>query len=196
MKNYYFLSFLLVMFFQFGCVSQVHHADADHEHGHSNHDSNGMTHEGMQHDQASTPSEPHSQLEGHSGSHHHDAQFSNKDNAVSQLSENGLYQVTLFSNESPIPLQKIHSWSVKVENVKGVPVEKLKLFVFGGMPMHRHGFPTKPVVSDHLGNGEFRVDGIKFNMAGHWEMRFNLSEKGQPAGRGAKDRVVFNIHLK
>ena len=98
-----------------------------------------------------------------SGQNSHNAmQFAGLEHAVTQDSEQGLYKLTLYSNESPIPLQKIHSWSLHVEYVKGAPVDRLKIFVFGGMPMHRHGFPTKPRISDHQGTGNFRIDGIKY----------------------------------
>jgi len=128
--------------------------------------------------------------------HHEDLSFAGSENAVTQTSKDGLYKVSLFSNRKPIPLQKIHSWTLRVATADGKPAENLKIFVNGGMPMHRHGFPTRPKVSDHLGNGDYRVDGIKFNMVGHWEMRFNITEKDTTAGRGKKDRVIFNIHLK
>ena len=129
-------------------------------------------------------------------SHHGEMSFAGRENAVTQTSGDGLYKLTLFSNQSPIPLQNIHSWTLHVETADGKPAENLKIFVNGGMPMHRHGFPTRPKVSDHLGDGDYRVDGIKFNMAGHWEMRFNITEKGKPAGRGNEDRVIFKINLK
>ncbi|WP_455211871.1 FixH family protein [Kaarinaea lacus] len=126
----------------------------------------------------------------------HDAmKYTSREYAVTQASQNGWYQLSLFSNESPIPLQKIHSWTLHAENANGQPVENLKIYVSGGMPMHRHGFPTKPLVTEHLGNGDYRVEGIKFNMPGHWEMRFNITEKGKPAGRDT-DRIVYEIHLK
>jgi hypothetical protein len=128
--------------------------------------------------------------------HHGEMSFSGREHAVTQTSREGLYKLTLFSNQSPIPLQKIHSWTLHVETADGKPVDNLKIYVNGGMPMHRHGFPTRPKVSDHLGGGDYRVDGLKFNMAGHWEMRFNITEKGKPVGRGKEDRAVFKIHLK
>jgi len=150
---------------------------------------------------ASSPSPDPSPMANHS--HHHAEQspndflqFSSRSHAVSQVSDKGLYKLSLYSNEAPIPLQKIHSWTLHVENIQGAEIDKLKLFVFGGMPMHRHGFPTKPLISQHLGNGDFRIDGIKFNMAGHWELRFNITEKGQAPNQSRNDRAVFKVHLK
>jgi len=127
---------------------------------------------------------------------HGEMSFAGREHAVTQASRDGLYKLTLFSNQSPIPLQRIHSWTLHVETADGKPADNLKIFVNGGMPMHRHGFPTRPKVSDHLGGGDYSVNGIKFNMAGHWEMRFNITEKDKPAGRGKEDRAVFRIHLE
>lgn len=105
------------------------------------------------------------------------------------MSSDGKYRVSLYSSEAPIPLQQIHSWYVHVESADGKPVEEARIYVHGGMPMHRHGFPTKPRVKDYLGNGDYRIDGVKFSMPGHWEMRLNIKEKTR------RDRVVFGIDL-
>ena len=127
--------------------------------------------------------------------HTTDRQFTSRENAVTQSSPSGKYRLSLFCDDPEIPLQKIHSWTLHVEDASGKPADNLKLFVSGGMPMHRHGFPTRPRVSEHLGNGDYRVEGIKFNMAGHWEMRFNINEIDKPLGRDL-EQVVFQIHRK
>ncbi len=146
---------------------------------------------------ATQPGKPgHESRPGQGGGHNHVPSFAGRDNAVTQATREGFYKLSLFSNVSPIPLQKIHSWTLHVETADGKPADNLKIYVNGGMPMHRHGFPTRPRVSEHLGGGDYSVDGIKFNMAGHWEMRFNITEKDKPAGSGNKDRAVFEIHLE
>ena len=147
------------------------------------------------HEQAGNDTMSHESSHSSHGDQRDAIKYTSREHAVMQASQNSWYQLSLFSNESPIPLQKIHSWTLHVENANGQPVENLKIYVSGGMPMHRHGFPTKPQVTEHLGNGDYRVEGIKFNMPGHWEMRFNITEKGKPAGRDT-DRVVYEIHLK
>ena len=100
--------------------------------------------------------------------------YSNRDNAVTQSSEDGEYNFTLYSSAPDLPLKKIHSWILHIEDKNGKPVEKAKVFIFGGMPMHKHGFPTKPRVKKYLGNGDYMIEGVKFNMPGHWQMRFNI----------------------
>ena len=69
------------------------------------------------------------------------------------------------------------------------PVENLKIYIHGGMPVHRHGFPTKPRVTKYLGEGRHLVNGVKFSMPGSWEMRFNIKEATK------RDRAIFQIEV-
>lgn len=116
-------------------------------------------------------------------------QYAGKQNAVTDLSESGNYRFTLYSKPEPIPLRKIHQWILKVETKAGKPVTNAKIYISGGMPAHRHGFPTKPVVKKHLGNGKYLVEGIKFSMPGYWEMRFTMKIDNQ------RERVKFKINI-
>lgn len=117
--------------------------------------------------------------------------YSNRENALTQASQDGLYRISLYSDEFPPPLNKIHSWTVRVLSPEGKPEESVKLTVHGGMPAHQHDFPTKPRVTQYLGDGYYKVEGVKFSMPGQWEMRFNVKEEA----RLKRDRVVFDIHL-
>jgi hypothetical protein len=36
------------------------------------------------------------------------------------------------------------------------------------MPMHGHGLPTEPRVTEELGGGRYRIEGLKLNMYGAW----------------------------
>jgi hypothetical protein len=117
------------------------------------------------------------------------AKFTTLEHAVTQPSEDGKYIFTLHSTDPDIPFKKIHSWIVHIETKEGKPVEKAKVYVFGGMPVHQHDFPTKPKVKKYLGNGDYLVVGIKFNMPGEWEMRFNIKDGN------TSSRVVFQFGL-
>jgi hypothetical protein len=57
------------------------------------------------------------------------------------------------------------------------------------MPQHGHGLPTKPVVTRYAGNGDYVVDGMKFNMGGWWVVKFRVSSAA------GIDSLVFNIKL-
>jgi len=119
----------------------------------------------------------------------HASFYGKKENAVTQTSEKKHFKVSLFCNESPIPMSKIHDWTIHIETPDGKPVENAKVFIFGGMPMHNHEFPTVPIVKEYLGNGDYRIEGIKFSMIGHWEMHFNIEHEQK------SDHVEFKIHM-
>lgn len=112
-----------------------------------------------------------------------------KDSPTTALSADKNYRVSLYSNTFPIPMQKIHSWTAKIENANGQPLENAKIYIHGGMPIHRHGFPVTPRVRKYLGNGKYLIEGVKFSMIGNWEMRLNIKEIFK------RDRAVFNIKI-
>ena len=113
-----------------------------------------------------------------------------KELATTVLSDDKKYRVTLHSNTFPLPLQKIHSWTAHIEYANGKALENAKIYIHGGMPIHRHGFPVTPRVKKYLGRGNYLIEGIKFSMIGEWEMRLNIKEKTQ------RDRAVFRIELE
>jgi hypothetical protein len=111
------------------------------------------------------------------------------DYATTRVSENGLYKVSFASRTEPIPLNRIHSWQLHVEDAHGQPVNDATIVVGGGMPQHGHGLPTQPQVTQNLGNGDVLVEGMKFQMHGWWVVTFEISS---PEG---KDKVTFNLQL-
>jgi hypothetical protein len=109
------------------------------------------------------------------------------DTATSKLSDNELYQVSILSNVDPPVLNEIHDWTLHVQTPAGEPVEGAEVTIDGGMPQHNHGFPTSPQVTQDLGGGDYLVEGVRFNMAGWWEMKFDIQKDGQA------DTVTFNV---
>ncbi len=83
-------------------------------------------------------------------------------------------------------LQKVH---LVIVDSAGQPVRAAKVTIDGGMPQHGHGLPTKPRVSATSVDGEYLVEGLRFNMGGWWELRFVV------AGASAADSVTFNVRL-
>jgi hypothetical protein len=111
------------------------------------------------------------------------------DYATTRTSENGLYKVSFTSREVPIPVNKMHSWQLRVEDPNGQPVSDAVISVSGGMPQHGHGLPTQPRVTENLGNGDFLVEGLKFQMHGWWVVTFDISSAA------GNDKVTFNLKL-
>lgn len=117
--------------------------------------------------------------------------FGDRANAETVPGQDGIYRVTLFANEYPLPLNKIHSWTAHVETAEGEIVENAKIRIHGGMPAHNHDYPTTPRVKQYLGNGDYIIEGVKFSMPGEWEMRLNIKEEAKLK----RDSVLFIINL-
>lgn len=80
------------------------------------------------------------------------------------------FSVSWSTPEGPIEINRMHSWILHVEDEQGRPVTGAEIDVEGGMPAHDHGLPTAPRVTEELGNGDYRLDGVRFHMRGRWEM--------------------------
>ncbi len=104
-------------------------------------------------------------------------------------SVDGHFLVTLAPDIVPVPMNRIHSWTVTVSTPEGQPVTGARVSFDGGMPDHDHGFPTRPRVHGETDAGRYRIDGIKFSMSGWWRM-----ELGIAAGERI-DAVVFDLDV-
>jgi hypothetical protein len=111
------------------------------------------------------------------------------DMATEKMSDRDLFHVSVSSNLDPLVLNEIHSWTVHVETPDGQAVEGAQISVDGGMPDHNHGFPTTPSITEELGGGNYLLDGVKFSMAGWWELKLNIDDGDQA------DDVTFNLVL-
>lgn len=106
----------------------------------------------------------------------------------SVLSEQGRYRLDYSSAAVPLPLNRIHHWTLQLHTAAGEPVADAALVVTGGMPAHNHGLPTAPVVTA-LGNGEYRLEGLRFHMQGAWVLTVQISEGN------ARDTVLLPLAL-
>ncbi len=106
----------------------------------------------------------------------------------SKASGKGLYTVAIEPEAGSFKQGELHSWVITVAKA-GAPVEDARITVDGGMPQHHHGLPTAPAVTANLGGGKYRVEGVKFNMSGWWELKFAISSAA------GDDAVVFNLTL-
>lgn len=112
------------------------------------------------------------------------------DYALTRFSANGVYRATYVSSETPVPVNQLHTWQLHVETADGQPVDNATITIFGDMPQHGHGMPTKPLVTQNLGKGDYLVEGMKFQMGGWWVIDFAINANGQ------SDTVSFNLMLK
>ncbi|HSK65551.1 MAG TPA: FixH family protein [Anaerolineales bacterium] len=112
------------------------------------------------------------------------------DYSTTQPSENGFFTVSYLPSTGEIPVNQMHQWTLHVETADGDPVTDAVIQVDGDMPQHGHGLPTRPQVTQNLGNGDYLVEGMKFQMGGWWVMDFTITAGDQT------DAVRFNMQLE
>jgi hypothetical protein len=112
------------------------------------------------------------------------------DTSTTLMTEQGLYSVSYAPQLDPIAINQIHTWTLHVETANGQVVENAQIMVDGDMPQHGHGLPTRPQVTQYLGNGDYRVEGLKFHMPGWWIVQFKIDTGDQT------DQVTFNLMLR
>lgn len=95
-----------------------------------------------------------------------------------RLTSEELFEVVISSREEPIPINVMHEWTIKIAK-DGTPVDGAEVTIDGGMPEHQHGLPTVPQVTSNTGNGEYLVEGMKFNMTGRWELHVMVTHGGE-----------------
>ncbi|HEY0962546.1 MAG TPA: FixH family protein [Pseudomonadales bacterium] len=104
-------------------------------------------------------------------------------------SDSGALRASWTSEPMPIPLNRMHSWTLHIEKRDGTPLEDAVVSVEGGMPAHNHGLATTPAVTAHPGNGDYRIDGLRFHMQGEWELRITVRHDG------IAERIVIPLSL-
>lgn len=106
-----------------------------------------------------------------------------------KLSGDGHFLVTLAPDVVPVPMNRIHAWTVTVTTPDGAPVTGARVSFDGGMPAHDHGFPTRPRVQGEVDPGRYRIDGIKFSMSGWWRMELAIASDDRI------DAVAFDLDV-
>lgn len=104
-------------------------------------------------------------------------------------SQQGLFTLSYQVDAGEIPRNSLHAWTIHIEDAGGQPVTGAQIGIDGGMPAHGHGLPTQPQVTADLGGGDYRVEGLRFQMGGEWVVNFHIQ-----AG-GATDTAVVTFNL-
>lgn len=107
-----------------------------------------------------------------------------------QASEKGLFEVTLDAQSGDsVAINQFLEWVLTVKTAEGEDVTPARITVSGGMPMHGHGLPSQPQVSEYIGDGKYLLKGLQFSMNGRWELAFDIQSKEQ------RDKVVFELKV-
>ena len=107
----------------------------------------------------------------------------------SRLTEKQHFEVRYTSHLDPIVINAMHAWTLHIQHRSGEPVTDAIVRIEGGMPEHDHGLPTRPRITQNLGNGEYLLEGMKFHMGGQWQVTLSIQQDK------ILDRVTFNLSL-
>jgi len=97
------------------------------------------------------------------------------------------YIVAIQPQNPAIAINRLHAWEVRVSSPDGAPVLHAHIDVDGGMPQHGHGLPTRPRVTQELGDGRYLLEGMKFSMTGWWVIQLKVD-----TDQNGADAVTFN----
>ncbi|WP_169737171.1 FixH family protein [Deinococcus pimensis] len=109
---------------------------------------------------------------------------------TTRTSNAGLFKASYRPSVTPIPVNRLHSWTLHLETPRGEPIEHALISVDGDMPQHGHGLPTHPVADTYLGHGDYLVEGLKYQMGGWWVMDYKVTFQNKT------DTVRFNLMLR
>jgi hypothetical protein len=105
------------------------------------------------------------------------------------MSENGLFQASWESCPEAPAINEVHEWVLHIETAAGEPAAGALVKVDGDMPAHGHGMPSEPQVTADLGDGDYLVEGMSFQMGGYWIVDVTVTYGG------ATDLVRFGLEL-
>lgn len=84
-------------------------------------------------------------------------------------------RLTITSALSPLEINRMHSWRLRLTNAENAPVANAEITLSGGMPDHDHGLPTLPVITGEPEPGIYLLEGIRFHMPGRWLLQFTMT---------------------
>tara|TARA_R110002049_G_scaffold191507_1_gene360479 strand:- start:49318 stop:49809 length:492 start_codon:yes stop_codon:yes gene_type:complete len=113
----------------------------------------------------------------------------NNDLRIPRMTANGKFRVSITPGIDPVPINRIHSWALRVETASGESVQDADIVINGGMPAHNHGMPTVPIVSKGIGDGYYVIKGMKFQMPGHWTVTMKITD------HAVSDIVLYDLTL-
>jgi len=102
-------------------------------------------------------------------------------------SHNGVYQASLVAPPDPTASFGARVWTVEVRTAAGAEVADATLALESWMPEDDRVLATRPRVTGYLGDGRYRVEGLRFDRQGWWNVRLEI------AAPGGTDSLAFNL---
>lgn len=106
-----------------------------------------------------------------------------------RASAKGLYIASLQGADALKARRMYTIQTTVVDGKTGKAITEATILVDGGMPQHGHGLPTRPRVTNNLGDGKYEISGLRFNMGGWWELELTITTAA------GTDTVTFHLSL-
>ena len=88
-------------------------------------------------------------------------------------------QLAIYSELSPLAINRIHGWRLRLTTADDTPIANANISVTGGMPDHDHGLPTRPESTGEVAPGVYSLEGVRFHMPGRWLLTFSIVVDGE-----------------
>lgn len=105
-------------------------------------------------------------------------------------SEKGRFAVRLTGIERPERLNHLHGFDLLLTDNAGKPVTGASIVLSGLRRDSNNPLPTSPRVSSAPGLGLYRAEGLRFHMAGEWQLIFAIDSGG------IHDSAVLDVTVK
>jgi len=103
------------------------------------------------------------------------------------ISDSGRLAGHLEPESGAVELNYFQTWVLELRESGGAAVLGAAIAIAGGMPSHGHGLPTQPQVTEELGGGRYRIEGVKLNMGGAWVIEVFVETSA------LRDRLRFDL---
>ena len=101
-------------------------------------------------------------------------------------SHNERYVASLVPSSTPPHLGQPLEWTIVIRNAAGISQEHASLLVDSWMP-DDSASGSRSYATRELGAGRYRVDGLRFDRQGWWNVRLRVS------AAGTTDSLAFNL---
>ena len=102
-------------------------------------------------------------------------------------SHNGIYRASLTPSSAEDRAGDAAVWTVEVRTANGTPVERAMLALDSWMPDHERLNANSARVTGYLGDGRYRVEGLRLDGRGWWNVRLTV------AAQAGTDSLAFNL---
>ena len=105
-------------------------------------------------------------------------------------SHNRVYRASMIPSPDPIERNRLVTWTVEIRTAADAPVEGASLALESWMPDDENVPSRRPRAIADLGGGFYRVEGLRFDSRGWWNLRLQISAAGMT------DSLAFNVVLR